>query len=67
MVMRNPGRIDKYCDELNRIWHKVPDWRLGQLMVNFISQIKVPLPFYLEDEDFINMLRQYVERNINES
>ena len=32
--MRDSNRIDYYCDELAELWHKVPDWRFGQFMVN---------------------------------
>ena len=32
--MRDPERIDYYCDELAEVWHKVPDWRFGQFILN---------------------------------
>ena len=31
--MRDPKRIDDFCDRLKAVWHTVPDWRFGQLMV----------------------------------
>ena len=34
--MRDPNRIDKFCNELAAIWKSnAPDWRFGQLMSNF--------------------------------
>ena len=35
--MRDPKRIDKFCDELKTMWKSVPDQRFGQLMVNFFG------------------------------
>ena len=32
--MRDPNRIDGYCERLVKIWKQVPDWRFGQLVVN---------------------------------
>lgn len=36
--MRDPARIDKFCDELKQVWRKFPDWRFGQLMSNMLGQ-----------------------------
>ena len=65
--MRDPNRIDKFCDELKTIWHKVPDWRFGQLMVNFIDRSGGPLAFYMEDEDFMTMLESFIKEITNEN
>ena len=35
--MRDPKRIDKFCDELKAIWHCMPDMRFGQLMMNAMA------------------------------
>ena len=59
--MRDPNRIDKFCDELKTIWHQVPDWRFGQLMVYFIGRVGDPLSFYMEDEDFMTRLEKIIE------
>lgn len=29
--MRDPKRIDKFCEMLKVYWHMVPDWRFMQL------------------------------------
>lgn len=34
--MRDPERIDKICDLLKEAWKKVPDQRLGQLLINYV-------------------------------
>jgi len=65
--MRDPNRIQKYCNKLAEIWSQVPDWRLGQLMVNFIDRGGGTLAFYMEDEDFIIMLESFIKETTNES
>ena len=58
--MRDPERIDKYCAELAEIWHKVPDWRFGQLMINVLSQYMSEYErdaFYVEDEKFFKWMQ----------
>ena len=66
--MRNPNRIDECCDKLANIWNRVPDWRLSQLMVNAISNYineHGVEPFYMEDEEFIEYLTDYINKVIN--
>lgn len=61
--MRDPNRIKPYCDTLTTIWSMVPDWRLGQFMVNVLSAYKAEKgndPFYVEDEDFLMYLFNYI-------
>lgn len=61
--MRNPGRIDKICDEFNLLWHRVPDWRLTQLMINAFTAYENKtgdVPFYAEDEEFIEFMKKYI-------
>ena len=66
--MREPNRIDKFCNSLANIWNNVPDWRFTQLIINAISAY-IPDPtalFYLEDEDFIEFLRKYIKAVVND-
>jgi len=52
--MRDPNRIDKFCDELKTMWHKVPDWRFGQFILNMERACRVNTGkdvFYLEDDE----------------
>ena len=61
--MRNSNRIKPYCDTLATIWGMVPDWRLGQFMVNVLSAYQAEKgndPFYIEDEDFLMYLFNYI-------
>lgn len=58
--MRDKKRIPVICDKLAKVWSKVPDWRLAQLFVNCISQD----PFYMEDEAFVKMLDENLDKMI---
>lgn len=46
--MRPEDRIDRICEKLREAWHKVPDWRIGQLLDNILG---VNDPFYVEDTE----------------
>lgn len=65
--MRDPNRIDKFCDELKTIWHQVPDWRFGQLMLNFFPNINSTFAFYIEDEDLFKALDEYIKKCVEEN
>ncbi len=68
--MRDPNRIDKFCDELNKLWHKVPDWRFGQLMSNVLSTFqaeKMRDIFYPEDEEMLDFFKKYFKEIIDEN
>ena len=61
--MRDPNRIKPYCDTLATIWGMVPDWRLGQFMVNALLAYRAEKgtdPFYVEDGDFLMYLFNYI-------
>ena len=49
--MRNPERIKFILRELERLWEKNPDWRLGQLIFNIPGRD----PFHIEDDDLIKL------------
>ncbi len=63
--MRDPKRIDKFCDELAVIWkEKVPDWRFGQLMSNFQSWLSFKDGtdiFFPEEEKTLELLKEFLE------
>ena len=62
--MRDPKRIDKFCDLLKEIWKRVPGWRFGQLISNLGRQL-VWTPggfFYAEDEEFMNELARILAK-----
>ena len=65
--MRDPNRIDKFCDELKTIWHQVPDWRFGQLIYNLmLTQFTSGRAFYAEDGEILAALKKKLEELKNE-
>ena len=62
--MRDPKRIDKFCDLLKEIWKRVPDWRFGQLISNLGRQLEWTPGgfFYAEDEEFMNELARILTK-----
>ena len=59
--MRDPNRVYAICTRLAQAWEKnVPDWRLTQLFVNFMSHMRSDC-FYMEDEDFITRLEEFLK------
>ena len=65
--MRDPNRIDKFCNELAELWHKVPDWRFGQLMMNLFAVYKIKYSavdwFNAEDDELINFFKEYFNKD----
>lgn len=54
-VMRDPERIERVIKKLEKLWHLVPDWRLGQLISNLLG----PGPhdvFFLEDDEWEELI-----------
>ena len=62
--MRDPKRIDEFCDLLKEIWKRVPDWRFGQLISNLGRQLEWTPGgfFYAEDEEFMNELARILAK-----
>ena len=59
--MRDPNRVYTICTRLAQTWEaNVPDWRLTQLFVNFMSHMRSDC-FYMEDEDFITRLEEFLD------
>lgn len=63
--MRDPDRIDKFCEKLKKIWSEVPDWRFGQLMSNmlgaYFSETGRDI-FFPEDEEVFEFFESYIKR-----
>lgn len=60
--MRNPDRIDKFCNKLAKIWKEnVPDWRFGQLMVNVLNSMEKD-PFFPEEDEMIEYFENYFKK-----
>lgn len=59
--MRDIDRIDPFMARLTELWKIVPDWRFGQLVMNFLSFIGRD-PFYLEDDKMEELIAEYEEK-----
>jgi len=61
--MRDPNRIHGILEDLERLWKKYPDLRLGQLLENakygLTGEVEMRDLFYLEDEELISILIQW--------
>lgn len=62
MSERDPTRIPKIMDQLERVWEQNPELRLLQLLISVIRPSE-PAPdlFYVEDEVLLDLLE--VEMN----
>lgn len=58
--MRKKERIRVFCEELATAWEQCPDLRFGQLMFNFFAKEYNSDAFYVEDEELIRKLKEYV-------
>ena len=59
--MRDPKRIDEFCEELKKMWQQVPDWRFGQLIVNALGEIQAKEKcdvFFVEDDKMLEDLKE---------
>lgn len=62
--MRNPDRIPEILKELEEFWKQNPDWRLAQIIANLNYEIMGGNdPFYLEDKDLLELLKQKNKNN----
>ena len=59
--MRDVKRIDGFLEKFGEMWKThFPDWRFGQLVVNF--ERAYGDPFYLEEDDFLKKLAEFCEK-----
>ena len=63
--MRDPKRINKFCDRLSACWQCVPDWRFGQLISNvlgaYVAETKRDI-FFPEDDEMIEFFESYFKQ-----
>ena len=59
--MRDPARIDRLLEKVGTLWHRHPDQRLCQLMVNITAE-RSNDSFYVEDADFERRLDRELAR-----
>ena len=62
--MRDPKRIPEVLKEIENIWKKYPDFRLGQLLINSLSASSPKeqmdrVIFYMEDGDLLRTLKTF--------
>jgi hypothetical protein len=60
MAERAPKRIDPMIDALRELWHRYPDLRLTQLIVNLTGKV-APDVFYFEDTLLEGQIRRWLE------
>lgn len=60
--MRNPERIKRILDKLEKLWNNSPDLRLGQLISNLVDTAERN-QFYIQDEDLEKVLNEYIRRD----
>ena len=60
--MRDPKRIQAFCNRLARAWEVVPDWRFGQFMMNVLGEMNYGGrdPFSPEEDEMIAFIENYV-------
>lgn len=59
--MRDPNRIHEMLAVLEKVWSKLPDWRLGQLISNAARAFGYEDPFFMEDEKLLECLKESIE------
>ena len=60
MTERDRERIDPIIDALRELWHRHPDYRLTQLVVNLTGKVS-PEVFYFEDVPLEHQIHRWLE------
>lgn len=64
--MRDVNRIDNFLNEVGKLWKEnIPDWRFMQLICNLQSACGSDM-FYMEEDRFLEHLRNYFDSIGNE-
>ena len=58
--MRDPNRITHFCTLLAGAWKRVPDWRFGQFIINFMRWLGHD-PWFYEDSELFKLLDEYMD------
>lgn len=59
--MRDPNRIPQILSLLEKGWKQVPDWRFCQIFENIKRYSGKDDLFYMEDNEFIQLLTDYFD------
>ena len=64
--MRDPDRIDRVLSQLQILWHKDPDLRLGQLfsLLKNLSSQKDSDGFYIEDDELEEIMKKLIYNGV---
>ena len=63
--MRDPKRIKKILGLIEQLWNENPDWRFGQLLINFgVCQDNLGL-WQVEDDEFEKHFKSIIKSNEN--
>ncbi len=57
--MRNSDRIDIFCDLLKTLWKEKTDLRFGQIIEGIKIQNQIEDLFYIPDNKFEKLLKEY--------
>ena len=64
--MREPKRIDTFCDEFAKVWKEnCPDWRFGQLMSNISTSCSKDI-FNMEEDEMMKCIKAYFNIPVDE-
>lgn len=63
--MRDPKRIDDFCNKLAEIWKKnCSDWRFSQLIINVFGSFTFD-PWFYEEDKMMECIEAFFERGDN--
>jgi hypothetical protein len=60
--MRDPERIPRVLEDIERIWRLHPDWRLGQLLSNLAAWADESV-WDLEEDVLLEEIRRHLEQS----
>lgn len=66
--MRDPNRIFGFLARLTCAWRDIPDARFGQLLFNVAAYHDMDENwfFYVEDDEMIRLIEEYVKAQTNQ-
>ena len=59
--MRDINRIRPFCERLAAAWERFSDLRFGQFIFNVYSRHTSGDPFFVEDDETIQMIEKFVD------
>lgn len=59
--MRDINRIRPFCERLAAAWEHFPDFRFGQFILDVYSVGADRDPFFIEDDESIQMIEKFVD------